>query len=48
MRIVIQRVKSASVDIEGVRKSEIGEGLLLLLGIEDRDSDEDIDFLCDV
>lgn len=46
MRIVIQRVKSASVDIEGVRKSEIGEGLLLLLGIEDRDSDEDIDFLC--
>ena len=46
MRIVIQRVKSASVDIEGVRKSEIGEGLLVLLGIEDRDSDEDIDFLC--
>ena len=46
MRLVIQRVLSASVDIEGKRKSEIGQGLMLLLGIEDRDTDEDIDFLC--
>lgn len=46
MRVVIQRVRSASVDIEGVRKSEIGDGLLILLGIEDRDTDEDIDYLC--
>lgn len=46
MRAVIQRVKQASVDIDGRRHSEIGSGLLVLLGIEDRDSDEDIDYLC--
>ena len=46
MRIVIQRVKSASVDIDGARQSEIGEGLLVLLGIEDRDTDDDIEYLC--
>ena len=46
MRIVIQRVKSASVDIDGRRQAEIGNGLLVLLGIEDSDTDEDIDYLC--
>lgn len=46
MRIVIQRVKNASVDIDGCRHSEIGCGLMILLGIEDRDTDEDIDYLC--
>ena len=46
MRIVIQRVKSASVDIDGRRQAEIGKGLLVLLGIEDSDTDEDIDYLC--
>lgn len=46
MRIVIQRVKNASVDIDGRRHSEIGCGLMILLGIEDRDTDEDIDYLC--
>ena len=46
MRVVIQRVKSAAVDIDGQRKSEIGKGLLVLLGIEDRDTDEDMDYLC--
>ena len=46
MRTVIQRVRSASVDIEGKRHSEIGHGLLVLVGIEDRDTDEDIDYLC--
>lgn len=46
MRVVIQRVKSAAVDIDGRRHSEIGNGLLVLLGIEDRDTDEDIDYLC--
>lgn len=46
MRVVIQRVKTASVDIGGERKSEIGEGLLVLLGVEDSDTDEDIDYLC--
>ena len=46
MRTVIQRVKEASVSIGGQRKSEIGTGLLILLGIEDRDTNEDIDYLC--
>lgn len=46
MRIVIQRVLSASVDIAGVRKSEIGQGLMILVGICDEDTDEDIDYLC--
>lgn len=46
MRLVIQRVLSASVDIAGVRKSEIGEGLMILMGVCDEDTDEDIDYLC--
>ena len=45
MRVVIQRVLKASVSIGGQIKASIGEGLLLLLGIEDVDSQEDIDFL---
>ena len=45
MRIVLQRVSSASVTINGVEKSRIGQGLLLLLGIESADTDEDIDWL---
>ena len=45
MRIVIQRVSSASVTIEGKMKSSIQKGLLILLGIEDTDTDEDIDWL---
>ena len=46
MRSVIQRVLSASVTIEGQLQSSIGEGLLVLLGVEDRDTDEDVDYLC--
>lgn len=46
MRIVIQRVLSASVDIAGQRKSTIGQGLMILVGICDEDTNEDIDFLC--
>ena len=46
MRVVIQRVSEASVTIEGVEKSRIGQGLLILLGIEDEDNAEDIDWLC--
>lgn len=46
MKIVIQRVLSASVDIAGVCKSEIGKGLMILVGICDEDTDEDIDYLC--
>ena len=46
MRIVLQRVKEASVTIEGEVKSAIGHGLLLLLGVEHEDGQEDLDWLC--
>ena len=42
---VIQRVTSASVTIDGNVKSKIGIGLLVLLGIEEADNQEDIDWL---
>ena len=45
MRAVIQRVSQASVTIEGVVKSQIGPGLLILLGVEDADNGEDIEWL---
>lgn len=45
MIAVIQRVSRASVTIEGDLKSEIGWGLLVLLGIENADTDKDIDWL---
>jgi len=45
MRTVIQRVKHASVMINGTIKSCIGQGLLIFLGIEDSDNHEDIDWL---
>ena len=45
MRAVIQRVAHASVTIEGAVKSEIGQGLLILLGVCDEDSMEDVDWL---
>lgn len=45
MIAVIQRVNSASVTIDQKLKSEIKEGLLVLLGIEDQDNQEDIDWL---
>lgn len=45
MRIVIQRVSSASVSIEGQVKSEIGTGYLILLGIESADTQEDANWL---
>ena len=46
MRVVIQRVKNANVSIEGRIKSQIDTGLLVLLGIEEADNQEDIDWLC--
>ena len=46
MRIVLQRVSSASVTIDGEVKSKIGKGLLLLLGVENDDGKEDIEWLC--
>lgn len=45
MRVVIQRVSRASVTIDSKISGQVGEGLLLLLGIEDADSDEDIEWL---
>ncbi len=45
MRALIQRVKKASVRIEGETFSEISQGLLIFLGIENDDSKEDIDWL---
>jgi len=46
MRVVLQRVKHASVTIDGKLFSEIGKGMLILLGIEDSDTQADIDWLC--
>ena len=45
MRAVIQRVSSASVTINGVIKSSIGAGLLVLLGVGHEDNKDDIDWL---
>jgi D-tyrosyl-tRNA(Tyr) deacylase len=45
MRVVIQRVLQASVTIEGKIHSTIGAGLMVLAGIEDADTDEDIAWL---
>jgi D-tyrosyl-tRNA(Tyr) deacylase len=45
MRIVIQRVKHAKVEIEPDYKASIGRGLLILLGIEDADHKEDLEWL---
>lgn len=46
MRVVIQRTTYASVTIGGQLKSAIGPGMLILVGIEDADGPEDIDWLC--
>jgi len=45
MRAVIQRVQQASVEINGTVRSSISLGLLVLLGIEDTDNHEDIEWL---
>ncbi|MCK9156556.1 MAG: D-aminoacyl-tRNA deacylase [Paludibacteraceae bacterium] len=45
MRVLIQRVTHASVTIDGKVKSKIENGLLVFVGIEDRDKDEDIEWL---
>lgn len=45
MRLLIQRVGEASVTIEGEVRSKIGQGLLVLVGIEEADGDEDIEWL---
>lgn len=45
MRAIVQRVSKASVSIGGKEKSAISQGLLVLLGIEDADAQEDIEWL---
>ena len=45
MRAIIQRVSSASCSIEGKISGEIGLGFMILLGIEDSDTDEDLNWL---
>ena len=45
MRVLVQRVKEASVSINGERRSVIGPGLLVFLGIEEADGDDDIGWL---
>ena len=46
MRVVIQRVKSASVSIQGNVKCQIKVGLLIFLGIQKDDTDNDVIWLC--
>ncbi len=45
MKVVIQRVATAAVEIDGCLVAQIQKGLLLLVGIEDADNQEDIDWL---
>lgn len=45
MRLLIQRVSEASVTISGAIQSRIGHGLLVLVGIEDTDTETDVDWL---
>ena len=46
MRAVIQRVRECSVTIEGQCKASIGQGMLILLGVEAEDTAQDIEWLC--
>ncbi len=46
MRIVVQRVKSASVRVEGETISSIGDGIMALVGLHEHDSEEDAEFCC--
>jgi D-tyrosyl-tRNA(Tyr) deacylase len=45
MRVLIQRVSHASVEIDGKIKSNIQSGLLVFVGIEDADNDEDVEWI---
>jgi D-tyrosyl-tRNA(Tyr) deacylase len=45
MRVVIQRVKQASVEINGNVHSAIGKGFLILVGVDEVDEDEDIQYI---
>jgi D-tyrosyl-tRNA(Tyr) deacylase len=45
MKVVVQRVKHASVTVDGQVVGQIGRGLMLLIGIADTDTEEDIEFV---
>lgn len=47
MRAVVQRVSEAAVTIDGIVKGSIGKGYMVLLGVEDVDEKEDLDYICD-
>lgn len=44
MRLVVQRVKCAHVDIEGKTVGSVGEGLMVLVGVEEGDGQEDVNY----
>ncbi len=46
MRVIIQRVKNAAVEIRNKNHSSVGQGLLIFLGIENDDGEDDISWLC--
>lgn len=46
MRVVVQRVAKSSVSIDGQLKATIGKGMMILLGIEESDNQEDIEWIC--
>mmetsp|Transcript_32863 Transcript_32863/g.72590 ORF Transcript_32863/g.72590 Transcript_32863/m.72590 type:complete len:151 (-) Transcript_32863:268-720(-) len=46
MRAVVQRVKSASVEVNGTIVSSIGRGLVCLIGVKDTDEQKDADYIC--
>lgn len=46
MRVIIQRVSHASVTINGICKSAVKQGFMILIGIEDSDNQDDINWLC--
>ena len=47
MRVIVQRVQSSRVEIDGEVSGEIGQGLMVLLGITEGDGQEQCDFLAD-
>jgi D-tyrosyl-tRNA(Tyr) deacylase len=47
MRLVLQRVRNASVDVDGKRVGQIGVGFVVLAGVGRDDSESDVDFLAD-
>ena len=47
MRAVVQRVSGASVTVEGVKKGEIGKGLMEIIGIDEEDKHQDGEYIAD-